>query len=134
MSSTLAFLARLLLAIIFVVSGIRKAMAFGATAQMLAAKGFPYADIVLILTIVLEIGGGLLLILDVQARLAALALAALTIAAGVLFHDFWTRLGSDGGDFVNQMNHFLKNLAIVGGLLHVAATPSSRQVSVRPSP
>jgi len=132
MNSTLAFLARLLLAIIFVVSGIRKAMAFGATAQMLAAKGFPYADIVLILTIVLEIGGGLLLILGVQARAAAFALAAFTIVAGVLFHDFWTRFG--GADFINQLNHFLKNLAIVGGLLHVAATPTSRDVSVRPSP
>jgi putative oxidoreductase len=99
---------------------------------MLAAKGFPYADIVLILTIVLEIGGGLLLIVGVQARAAAFALAAFTIVAGVLFHDFWTRFG--GGDFINQLNHFLKNLAIVGGLLHVAATPTSRDVSVRPSP
>jgi putative oxidoreductase len=126
LSPFLAFLARALLAAIFLVSGLRKALAFSATAQMLAGKGFPAPEFVLVLTILLEVGGGLLLVLNWQARAAAVVLALFTLAAGVIFHDFWTRPPEE---LTNQMNHFLKNIAIVGGLLHVAAAAPLERVN-----
>jgi putative oxidoreductase len=63
-----------------------------------------------------------MLITGIGSRFAALALAAFTIVAGVLFHDFWTV--ADAAQYGNQLNHFLKNVAIVGGLLIVATQPS----------
>jgi len=121
MHSALAFFARLLLASLFIVAGVRKAMTFQSVAQLMAAKGFPSPDVLLVLTILLEVGGGLLLILNWQARVAAIALALFTIAAGVIFHNFWVHIGGDAGALNNQLNHFLKNVAIAGGLVHVAA-------------
>ena len=131
MNSALAFFARLLLASLFIVAGVRKAMTFQGVAQLMATKGFPSPEVLLVLTILLEVGGGLLLILNWQARIAAVALALFTIAAGVIFHDFWVHIGGDAGALNNQLNHFLKNVAIVGGLLHVAAYP--RATAVTPS-
>jgi putative oxidoreductase len=59
-----------------------------------------------------EIGGGLLLVAGYQTRIAALSLAALTLLAAIFFHhDFADQ---------NQFIHFMKNLAIIGGLLQVA--------------
>ena len=78
------------------------------------------------LTILVEIGGGLMLVANWHARWAALALAAFTLAAGVIFHGFWHVWDAPPPQFNNELNHFLKNVAIVGGLLVVAALPSSR--------
>ena len=55
-----------------------------------------------------------MLITGLGAKVAAVALAAFTIAAGVIFHDFWA---ADATQYMNQFNHFMKNLAVVGGLL-----------------
>lgn len=133
MSSTVAFVARVLLSSLFLVAGARKIFAFQGVAQMMAAKGLPSAEILLILTILLELGGGLLLIMNRCVRIAAVALAVFTLAAGALFHDFWSYHAADPGQFNNQLNHFLKNIAIVGGLLHVAAS-SPRRPDLTSSP
>jgi putative oxidoreductase len=70
-----------------------------------------------VIALVVEIGGGLLLLIGYRARLAAAALALFTVAAAIFFH----------GNFAdqNQMIHFIKNLAIAGGLLQVVATGAS---------
>jgi putative oxidoreductase len=117
----LALLARTLLASIFLISGTRKLMGFGMVAEMMAGKGFPMASVFLMATIALEIVGGVMLIANWNARYAAFALAAFTLAAGAIFHGFWHAAPSA---FINEFNHFLKNVAIVGGLLLVAAQPS----------
>lgn len=126
MNTSLAFVARGLLASIFLISGVRKALAFSAMSGMMAGKGFPMPDVFLALTIILEIGGGLLLVANWHARCAALALAAFTLVAGVIFHSFWHVWDAPPPQFNNELNHFLKNVAIVGGLLLVAALPGSR--------
>ncbi len=125
MSSTLTTLARTLLAVLFVVSGLRKVMGFGAVSGMMAAKGFPMPDVVLVATIVLELAGAIMLIANWNARYAAWALAAFTLAAGTIFHGFWNHWGAPPAAFNNELNHFLKNVAIIGGLLMVAATSTS---------
>ena len=65
------------------------------------------------ITVVMEIGAGALLLGGFRTRLMAWVLAAFTVVAAVLFH-------RDFGD-PNQAVHFLKNLAIAGGLVHIAA-------------
>jgi len=121
MTEMLTFIGRCLLATIFLVSGVRKILAFGAVSGMMAGKGFPMSDLFLVATIALEILGGLMLVANWQARAAALALAAFTLAAGSIFHGFWWHFDAPPPQFSNELNHFLKNIAIVGGLLMVAA-------------
>ena len=122
---------RFLLAFIFLFSGARKILGFQPTLTMMQDKGvfpaidiagYPLVEVLLIATIALEIIGGLMLITGIGSRLAALALAAFTIVAGSLFHSFWTI--TDVMEYRNELNHFLKNVAIVGGLLIVATQPS----------
>ena len=109
---------RLLLAAIFLISGIGKLLNPAGTIGYISAVGLPLPELGLALAVIVEIGGGLLLIAGYQARIAALALAALTLAAAIFFH-------SNFAD-QNQFIHFLKNLAIVGGLLQVVAFGAGR--------
>lgn len=116
--------ARTLLAAIFLVSSVRHIMGFAVVSGMMARKGFPVPEVFLALTIALEIAGGLMLIANWNARYAAWALAAFTLAAGSIFHGFWNVWGASPAEFNNEFNHFLKNVAIVGGLLLVATSRS----------
>jgi putative oxidoreductase len=124
MNQPLAMLARILLAAIFLISGVRKVMAFPIVAGMMSGKGFPFPEVFLAATIALEIVGGIMLVLNWNAKYAAWALAAFTLAAGSIFHGFWHVWTLPPPVFNNEFNHFLKNIAIVGGLLLVAALPS----------
>jgi len=109
---------RILLAAIFLVAGSRKLMAVAASAGYLAKLGFPAPEIMVWVSIVVEIGGALLLILGWHARRAAWLLALFTLIATFAAHRFWE---VDAAQYANQMNHFLKNLAIIGGMLIIAA-------------
>lgn len=126
--STLSLLGRIFMAAIFVQAGVHKALGFKALAAMLAAKGFPLPDVAAALTILVEIGGGLLLLPGFTARYSAAVLAAFTLAAGIIFHDFWAR---PPAEYANHFNHFMKNIAIVGGFLYLMAEPPSRNLSER---
>lgn len=98
--------ARLLLGGMFLAAGYSKIGGYAGTQGYMEAMGVP--GIMLPLVILLEIGGGLALILGFQTRLAAVALAGFTVIAGLLFH---------GGADPMQQILFMKNLAIAGGLL-----------------
>jgi putative oxidoreductase len=125
MRAGLMTLGRVLLVLIFLISGGRKAMDVAGTAGTIAGKGLPYPEIVAALTILLEIGGALLVIFNRFAAPAALALAAFCVAAAVLFHNFWAF--EDPAQYRNQFNHFMKNIAIAGAFLTIAAAPSSNR-------
>lgn len=112
------FFARILLAAIFLISGYDKIGGFSKVAAFMASKGIPLSEIALALSIVLEIGGGLLLIAGWKARWAAAAFFVWLIPATLLFHNFWA---VDAAQYQNQFNHFLKNLCIMGGMLYVMA-------------
>lgn len=122
-------LGRLLLGALFVVAGANKIMGWEGALGYIQGRGFPVTDfygypasqIILAAVIALEIVGGLMLITGLGAKVAAVALAAFTIAAGVIFHDFWA---VDAAQYMNQFNHFMKNLAVAGGLLVLASQPS----------
>lgn len=106
--------ARVLMAVIFLVAGVRKLMTYGATLGYFAKLGIPLADMVLPLTIALEIGGGLLLIAGWRVQWVAGALALFTLATAFAAHAFWA---ADAAQFNAQLNNFLKNVAMVGGFL-----------------
>ena len=109
---------RWLLAAIFLISGVGKLFDPTGTIGYISHAGLPLPQLTYALTVVLEIGGSLLLIAGYQTRITALSLAAFTVAAGVLFH------GNIGDQ--NQFIHLLKNLAIAGGLLQVSAFGAGR--------
>ncbi len=113
------FAGRIFLALIFVVSGIGKITGYAGTASYMASKGLPMVDILLPLTILVELGGGLLLALGWKARWAAAALLLFLIPTTLIFHQFW---GIDPKLAQMQKIHFLKNVAIMGGMLMVLAT------------
>lgn len=104
--------ARVLLSIIFLVSGFGKITGYAGTVAYMASMGVPSA--LLPLVILVELVGGLMILVGYQTRLAALVLAAFTLVAGIIFH---MQFGNQG-----QMIHFMKNLAIAGGFLQVFAT------------
>ena len=118
MNAPMLLTGRILLAALFLVAGTRKLMAVAGTAGYFAKLGFPMPEVLVWVVIVVEIGGALLLILGWHARKAAWLLMLFTLIATFAAHRFWE---VDAAQYVNQMNHFLKNLAIVGGLLFVAA-------------
>ena len=111
-------IARLLLAQLFIISGIGKIGGFAGTAGFMAGAGLPLPSVLLTLTIALEIGGGILLVLGWQARWVAAAFFGFTFLAAVIFHPFWN---SDAASVFGQLNNFMKNLAIMGGMLYVMA-------------
>jgi putative oxidoreductase len=116
MSSFAALAGRILLALLFLVSGYEKIGAFAKVAASMAAKGVPFATAALVVTIIVEIGGGLLLIFGWKARWAALALFLWLIPVTLLFHNFWD---ADPAQYRSQFNHFMKNLCIMGGMLYI---------------
>jgi putative oxidoreductase len=119
----MALLGRVLLSLIFVISGAKKIMTFAGTAGYIASKGLPAAEILTALTICVELGGGLLLLVGWKARWAALALAVFTALAAALIHNFWAMSGQEA--MTNQI-HFMKNLSIAGGMLMVVAFGAGR--------
>lgn len=121
-NSPVVVLARCLLAAIFLVSGTNKILGFAAVSGMMAKTGFPLPDLFLAGAIGLDLLGGVLLIIGWQARPAALALALYTLVLAVMFHPFWSM---PDAQVMNQLNHFLKNVAIAGGLLLVTAWPKT---------
>lgn len=109
-----ALVGRVLLALIFIISGFAKIPGFEATAGYMASKGLPMAQVLLVITIVLEIGGGLMIAIGWKSRWAAIAFFLWLIPVTFVFHKFW---GIPAGEVQNQMNHFLKNVSIMGGML-----------------
>jgi putative oxidoreductase len=104
---------RLLIAALFLLSGLDKLAAPSATIDLMRSAGLPFAELGFLIALVLEIGGGVLLIAGYHTRLAGLLLALYTILTALIFHH--------GIADQNQFFHFFKNLAIAGGLLQLTA-------------
>jgi putative oxidoreductase len=111
-------LTRLLIAPLFLVSAIRSLGAVAGTAGYLGRLGLPMPEVMAWIVIVVEISGAIMLIVGWKTRFAAWMLAAFVVVATLLAHRFWA---VDPAQYVNQLNHFLKNLAVLGGLLLLAA-------------
>jgi putative oxidoreductase len=89
----------------------------------MATHGVPMVGIALVVTIVLQICGGTALIIGWQTRPTALMLAAMTLLINLLMHDFWNVY--EGLNQAHETQNFVKNLAIMAGLLALAAGPAT---------
>jgi putative oxidoreductase len=107
------FVGRLMIGLPFAMSGLSKLAAIGPTTEMIRAAGLPLPSMALTLSVVVEVGGGLLLVAGFKARIVAAVLALFALATAVSFH-------SNFAD-QNQMIHFLKNVMMAGGLLQIVA-------------
>jgi putative oxidoreductase len=105
--------ARLAIAPLFLYSGIGKVMAFSVTAGRLYGGADGFGQILAAGAIAVELGCGTALILGLFARQAALILISFTIAATLMFHNFWA---APDAQVVMQTINFLKNLGLIGAL------------------
>ena len=103
---------RILLSLIFILSGFAKVTNFaGSVGYAAVGVGESLATLAIIVAIIVELGGGLMLLFGYKIKWAALAVAGYTLLAALLFHFDFTDQA--------QMTNFMKNLAIAGGLLFV---------------
>jgi putative oxidoreductase len=109
---------RILMALIFLKSGFGKITGFAGTAGFMASKGMPFAEVLLAGALVFELAGAIMLILGWRVHWGALLLIVFMIPATLMFHNFWA---VDAAQYQNQLNHFLKNVAMTGGLLYIMA-------------
>jgi putative oxidoreductase len=114
-NDTVLLMARLAVAALFLPAGIGKVFNLAGFTAMLAGKGVPYPDLLAVLGVAAEILGPIALILGVAPRLTALLLVGFTLIASLISHSFWTF--ADAAQAAQQQTQFLKNLAIIGGLL-----------------
>ncbi|AIO30618.1 SURF4 family protein [Burkholderia cenocepacia] len=108
----LPLLGRILIGAPFAMSGLGKLGAYGATVGYIAAMGLPVPPLAFVVSVLVELGGGLLLIAGYRARMVALALAVFSVVTALVFHHNFADQ--------NQMIHFLKNWMMAGGLLQIA--------------
>ena len=114
----LSLVGRLLMAVLFLPAGISKIAGFAGTVGYIASKGVPLPEVAAIIAIIIEVVGGIALTLGFKTRWAALALAAFTLVATVMFHNYWTLPAEQQ---MMQQLMFMKNIAVIGGLLTLAA-------------
>ncbi len=107
------FIGRVLLSLIFIISGFGKLAAPAGTIGYIASVGAPLPEVAYGIAVFVEVGLGLALLVGYKAQIAAAGIALFTLAAAFLFHN----------NFADQiqMIMFMKNITIVGGLLLVVA-------------
>jgi putative oxidoreductase len=120
---------RVLLSVIFIVAGYNKLMAIAGFTGFLTRQGFPAPQVLAYAVGVFEVAAGLMILVGFKTRWAALALAVFTGIALYLGHKFWA---VPADQYMNQLNHAMKNLAIIGGfLLLYACGPGPYSVDAR---
>lgn len=102
---------RVLLGLVFLLAGWMKLTGFSALVSQLAQTGFPLPVLSAVLAVIFEFGGALMLITGFHARIAAWMLIVFTAISTVVYHDPMSNQ--------IQMMMFMKNIAIIGGLLYV---------------
>ena len=117
-TDTVALIGRIFLAVLFLLSGFGKLAAPAATQAYIAAMGLPAPTLAYLGSTAVELIGSVLLIVGFRVRPVAVGMAVFTLLTAVFFHrDFADQ---------NQMIHFMKNIAVMGGLLQVAAFGAGR--------
>lgn len=118
-----ALLGRALVALLFVPAGWAKIAGFAGITGYIASKGVPLPQVAAAIAIAAELGLGLAILFGWRTRLAALGLAVFTAVITPIFHAYWT---FPEAQQMVQQQAFFKNLAIVGGLLVLAAFGAGR--------
>ncbi len=116
-------LGRTLLGLYFIGPGITKVAGYEGYLDLMASKGVPLVEVLLPLTILIQVGAGLFLIAGKNQRVSALLLFGLTILINLFIHNFWALAGDPGQ--AHETQNFVKNLAIAAGLLVLATKDKS---------
>ena len=116
--SYVSVVGRVLLALMFIMAGYGKLTSLQGTAGYIASGGLPAPMVLAVLVGLLELVGGLALVVGYQVRWVGLALALFTLAASVLFHAYWNAPADQ--QMVGQLL-FMKNLSVAGGMFLVSA-------------
>jgi putative oxidoreductase len=114
---------RVLLAALFLWSAYTKLVYMDGNVGYMKAYGMPAAELLIWPALLVELVAGAMLLAGWKTRWAAVALALFTIPATLIFHAYW---GVPADQVLNQQIHFVKNFALVGGLLAVIAHGSGR--------
>lgn len=118
LNDTLALAGRLMIAAIFILSGISKVQAPGYMMGYIASVGLPFPALALAIAVAVELGGGIALVLGYRTKAVAAILAIFSVVTALAFHN---QLADQ-----NQFIHFFKNIAMAGGLLQVVALGAGR--------
>ena len=113
-----SLIGRVLIALLFIPAGFSKIAGFTGTAGYIASKGVPLPELAAAAAIGVELGLGILLLIGFQTRWAALGIALFTVVITFIFHAFWS---VPAEQVMMQQQAFFKNIAVVGGLLTIAA-------------
>ena len=116
-------LGRTLLGLYFIVPGMTKVAGYQGYLDLMASKSVPLVEVLLPLTILIQVGAGLFLIAGKNLRVSALLLFGLTILINLFIHNFWALAGDPGQ--AHETQNFVKNLAIAAGLLVLASKDKS---------
>jgi len=118
LSSALSFIGRVLFVLLFLPAGIGKITGFAGTVGYINSVGLPAPELATVLALLVEILGSLCLLAGYQTRIASIVLAVFTLVATFFFHNYWAAPADQA--FVAQLL-FFKNIAVIGGLLILAA-------------
>ena len=130
MEKTFITFGRILLGLYFLLPGISKIPTFAGTTEYMLLHNIPLANILLPVTIVLQVGLGVMLIIGYRIKESALILAALTIFINIGVHDFWNEYPNT--DVGHETQNFVKNLAIFAGLLVLSTSEKVQQWKLFP--
>jgi putative oxidoreductase len=111
---------RVLLGLYFIIPGLTKIAGFADTSAYMAVHGVPLVPVLLVVTIVLQVGGGACLAIGYRTPVMAFMLAGLTLVISLFMHDFWNSYETT--DAAHETQNFIKNLAIMAGLLVLGGT------------
>ena len=123
LDSTFFIVGRSLLGLYFILPGLSKVFDFASTLALMRMKGMPFSLVLLPLTIVIQLLGGIFLVLGRNLRLTAFILFGLTILINLFIHNFWALTGDPSQG--HEIQNFVKNLAIAAGLLVLATKDKS---------
>lgn len=118
LQSLVVLIGRILFSALFIVAGLAKIMHFSAYLTVMTQHSIPMPEFLLVVAIVVELLGGVLVFLGLFARFGAFLLFIYIIPVTFLFNDFWTMTGPE---MVNNIQHWFKDVAIMGGALYIMA-------------
>jgi putative oxidoreductase len=107
---------RVLLVLMFIIAGYGKITGFEGTIGYMQAHNMPMTQVLAVIAIIIELGGGIMIAVGWKARWGAAAIFIFVLVASIIFHAFWT-VPADQAQLQNIL--FMKNLAIMGGMLYI---------------